>query len=96
MELAFPTHKITKNSSLDDLYILKNLYSEIGGFASTILDKRHLAFSKECVKRLSNVTAILNRLKENYTGKQEKYTDVKDGADLSALTVKELYRLYSC
>ena len=46
MELAFPTYKITKNSSIDDLHILENLYSEIGEFASTILDKRHLVFSK--------------------------------------------------
>ena len=96
MELAFPTYKITQSSPIDDLRLLENLYSEIGGFASTILDKRHLAFSRECVKRLGKVTAILARLKDNKTEIAAECTEIKTDADLTTLTVNELYNLYRC
>lgn len=94
MELAFPTYKITRNSPTADLRVLENLYSEIGGFASTILDNRYLAFSKECVKRLNKVTAILDRRIDRMADKIAECAEIKIDADLSALTVNELYNLY--
>lgn len=94
MELAFPTYKITRNSPTADLRVLENLYSEIGGFASTILDNRYLAFSKECVKRLNNVTAILNRRIDRIADKIAECTESNIDADLSALTVNEIHNLY--
>lgn len=94
MELALPTYKISKNSSTEDLRILEKLYSEIGGFASTILDSRHFAFSKECVKRLRKITSILEYRNEAIAYKAVEETTIDIMADLSKFSVDELYNLY--
>lgn len=94
MELVLPTYKISTKSPTDDLRILENLYMEIGSFASTILDKRYLSFSKECMRRLRKITSILERRKDNEAENVTSYVVVNEKVDLYTLAVDELYHLY--
>lgn len=94
MELVLPSYKVTRTTSTDDLRVLENLYSEVGGFASTILDRRYIAFSKECAKRLCKVSSILHGRIEYRESQTTESQEISADVNLSALTIDELYDIY--
>lgn len=100
MVLALPSrimnYKVSAISPTDELITLGQILSEVGDYACTILDKEHLSFTRKCSNRLKKVVGELTSrgciqspddLYEIQKGKAEQ-------ADLSALTIDELHKLY--
>lgn len=111
MSVAIPerilNYRISATSPTDELLTLRHIYSEVGEYASTILDREHTALSKKCATRLNRVEKQLT-LRHNFMAVKEEGNDRCaeaggndiistgrfDGEALSAMTVDELYNLY--
>ena len=94
MSIAIPerilNYRISATTTTDELLTLRHIYSDIGEYASTILDREHTALSKKCATRLNKVEKQLSS-RQNILSAEEEDTNF---SNLSALTVDELYQLY--
>lgn len=89
-------YKVSSSSPTDELLTLGQILSEVGAYASTVLDRDHLTLSRECGTRLRNVVVELVS-RQSIKSEDELY-DVPQtgpsGSDLSALSIGELHELY--
>ena len=94
MEFSLPKYKISNSSPIEDLLVLENIYSELGGFTSTILSEKYFAFSQECVKQLNLIANVLERYKGGTVKIEKEKVPSNEGLDFSSLSIAELYYLY--
>ena len=100
MVLALPSrimnYKVTTASPTDELITIGQILSEVGDYACTILDKEHLSFTRKCASRLKKVVGELKS--RGSIKSQDDLYEIQKGdaasADLSAMTIDELHKLY--
>ncbi|MDE5877720.1 MAG: hypothetical protein K2H47_09545 [Muribaculaceae bacterium] len=89
-------YPVSASSPTEDLLTLGQIFSEVGDYASTVLDREHLSLSKKCVTRLRKVVGEL--ISRHRIQSAENLYDMPEGElvrkDLTALTVGELHSLY--
>ena len=89
-------YKVSAASPTDELFTIGQILSEMGAYACTILDREHLAFSRKCATRLKKVVSELTsrgRIQSPDDLYEMPTTDIQP-ADLSAMTISELYDHY--
>ncbi len=89
-------YRVSPSSPTDELLTLGRIFSEVGDYASAILDREHLSLARRCVTRLNKVVGeLLSR--RSITSAEELY-DIPEsepvGADLQSLSIDELHSLY--
>lgn len=89
-------YKVTAASPTDELLTLGQILAEVGDYASTILDREHLAMARKCVSKLKKVVAelISRRCISSEDNLYEMPETEPEATDLSLLTIPELYALY--
>lgn len=100
MVLALPSrimnYKVSAVSPTDELITIGQIFSEVGDYASTILDKEHLSFARKCSSRLKTVVSEL--ASRGSIKSQDDLYEIQKGkaetVDLSAMTIDELHKLY--
>lgn len=92
-------YNVSAASPTDELLTLGQILSEVGDYASTVLDSEHLSLSRKCSTRLRKVVGELKARNSlfsieglydicpNKSGLSDKY-------DLATMTVSELHSLY--
>lgn len=100
MILALPSrimnYKVSTVSPTDELITIGQILSEVGDYACTVLDKEHLSFTRKCAGRLKKVVGELTsrgciRSSDDLYEIQEV---TAESADLSAMSIGELHKLY--
>lgn len=89
-------YKISELSPTDELITLGQIFSEVGDYASTILDNEHIEFSRKCSEKLEIVVReLLTRQSIQSPKDLYEIPEIKtDERELSAMSVGELYMLY--
>lgn len=89
-------YRVLSSSPTDELLTIGRIFSEVGNYASTILDREHLAMARQCMNHLSKVVGELES-----RGSIEWVDDLDTMAqevpvvpDLATLSIAELYDLY--
>lgn len=74
------------------------IFSEVGDYASTVLDREHLSMSRKCMTRLNKVVneLIARQSIQSVDNLYDIRSDAPANADLASLTIAELYSLYRC
>lgn len=89
-------YNVSSASPTDELMTLGQILSEVGDYASTVLDREHLSLSRKCGARLRKVVGELMS-RQSIQSENDLYemppTELCD-SDLSALSVPELHCLY--
>lgn len=89
-------YRVSAASPTAELITVGQILSEVGDYASTILDREHLSFTRKCAARLRKVVAEL--IARHCIGApQDLYETEKcdlHPADLSAMTISQLHNLY--
>lgn len=89
-------YSVSPSSPTDELLTVGQALSEVGGYASIILDREHLSLSRKCETRLHKVVEEL--VSRQCILSAENLHDVPDsdpaGTDLEILTIGELHTLY--
>lgn len=89
-------YSVTSSSPTDELLTLGQIFSEVGGYASTVLDREHLLMSRKCSTRLRKVVGEL--VSRRCIKSEENLYDMPLseplGSDLRFLTIDELHALY--
>ena len=89
-------YSVSPSSPTDELLTLGQIFSEVGDYASTILDREHLSLSRRCVTRLNKVVDELVSRKRILSA--ENLYDMPESepvsTDLGSLTIDELHCLY--
>lgn len=89
-------YSVSSSSPTDELMILGQIFSEIGDYASTILDREHLSLSCRCVTRLNKVVAEL--ISRQHISSADNLYDMpvseSVGSDLAFMKIDELHSLY--
>ncbi len=89
-------YRISALSPTDELLTLGQIYSEVGDYASSVLDSEHLSLSKKCGARLSKVVGELisrQRIDSAANLYDISYAEVVDD-DITTMTIGELHSLY--
>lgn len=89
-------YNVSQSSPTDELMTLGQIFSEIGDFASTILDSDHLSLSKKCCNRLNKIVKELV-LRQKIDSAEDLYNIPEEELvinDLSCLSIGELHNLY--
>lgn len=84
------------DSPTDELLTLGQILSEVGDYASTILDREHLSMARKCMNRLRKVVGELTA-RQCIVSKDNLYEMPQWEpvcADLHSLTIDELHALY--
>ncbi len=84
-------YRVSAASPTDELLTLRHIYSEVGEYASTILDREHLLLAEKCATRFDRVVKQLDK-RQGVLSRESKHEEVY--APLSELSVGELYELY--
>ena len=89
-------YRVTAASPTGELLTLGRILSEVGDYASTTLDRQHLSLTRKCASRLKKVVGELIARKciqspEDLYELPESHTEA---ADLSTMSIRELYDLY--
>lgn len=90
-------YPVSATSSAEELLTLGQILSEVGDYASTVLDRPHLSLAKRCAVKLRKVVGELisrgciESAEDLYTISSEAEPA---GTDFAAMTVGELYALY--
>lgn len=100
MESVLPSrvmnYSVSSKSPTEELLTLGQILSEVGDYASTILDREHLSLSRKCGTRLRKVVCELVS-RESIESVEELYDmpeyEIADN-DLSTMTIGELHSLY--
>lgn len=89
-------YRISATSPTDELVALGQIYAEVGDYASTVLDREHLALARFCSSMLKKLVPVL--IDRGVIVTEDDLYDMDEAdlghTDLSAMTVDELYRLY--
>lgn len=89
-------YSVSSMSPTDELLTLGQIFSEVGDYASTILDREHLSLSRKCVTRLRKVVDELVSRKCIISA--ENLYDVPTvepaNSNLKTLSIGELHLLY--
>lgn len=91
-------YTVSAKSPTDELMTLGQILSEVGDYASTILDREHISLSRKCVTRLRKVVCELVS-RQSIKSVEDLYGMPKDeivANNLSTLTIGELHSLYRC
>lgn len=100
MVLALPSrimnYKVSTVSPTDELITIGQILSEVGDYACTVLDKEHLSFTRKCAARLKKVVGEL--ISRGCIRSTDDLYEIQKGpaesADLSAMSIGELHKLY--
>lgn len=100
MVIALPSrimnYKVSAVSPTNELITIGQIFSEVGDYACTILDKEHLSFARKCARRLKKVVSELTS--RGSIKSQDDLYEIQKGnaasADLSTMTIDELHSLY--
>ena len=100
MTTAIPSrimdYRVTASSPSEELMTLGQIFSEIGSYASTILDRQHTSLAKKCFTRLAKIIGELTA--RHKIQSEDCLHTIPEGAlvstDLATMTVGELYDLY--
>lgn len=89
-------YRVTPSSPTEELMTVGQTLAEIGGYASTVLDREHLAISRKCSTRLNKVVGelISRRTLLSSEGLHDIPPQAPAGSDLAAMTVSGLHSLY--
>lgn len=89
-------YRVSVKSPTDELLTLGQIFSEVGDYASTILDRKHLSLSRRCVTRLNKVVDEL--VSRQCILSAENLYDMPESepvsSDLGSLSIDELHCLY--
>lgn len=89
-------YKVSAVSPTYELITIGQLFSEVGDYASAILDKEHLSFASKCASRLKTVVSEL--ASRGCIKSQDDLYEIPKvyaaSADLSTMTIDELHRFY--
>lgn len=89
-------YSVSSSSPTDELLTLGQIFSEVGDYASTILDREHLSLSRRCVTRLNKIVAELVSRQTILTAENLYDMPQSDpvSPDLKAMSIHDLHRLY--
>ncbi|MDE6342007.1 MAG: hypothetical protein K2K93_06795 [Muribaculaceae bacterium] len=89
-------YRVSSSSPTDELLTLGRIFSEVGDYASAVLDREHLSLARRCVTRLNKVVGELLSRKTITTAENlyDMPESVPVGSDLTSLSIDELHRLY--
>ena len=92
-------YNVSAASPTDELLTLGQILSEVGDYASTVLDREHLSLSRKCVTRLRKVVGELKARNglfsvEGFYDISPEKSGLSDKSDLAMMTVSELHSLY--
>ena len=89
-------YKESAASPTDELVTLGQIPSEVGDYASSILDRDHLSLTRKCASRLKKVVdELISR--QHIQSQEDLYAISEVGpevVDLTAMPIDELYKLY--
>ena len=89
-------YKVSAASPTDELVTLGQIPSEVGDYASSILDRDHLSLTRKCASRLKKVVdELISR--QHIQSQEDLYAISEVGpevVDLTAMPIDELYKLY--
>lgn len=89
-------YTVSASSPTDELLTLGQIFSEVGDYASTILDREHLSLSKKCGIRLAKIVGEL--VSRQSIQSVESLYDMPEAEpvsiDFAAMTIEELHSLY--
>ena len=91
-------YSVSSSSPTDELLTLSQIYSDVGNYASTVLDREHISLAHKCMTRLKKVVNELVS-RECISSHESLYSLPKSSpvsTDLSALSITELHNLYRC
>ena len=92
-------YNVSAASPTDELLTLGQILSEVGDYASTVLDREHLSLSRKCGTRLRKVVGELKARNSLFSVEGlydicSNITDLSDKSELATMTVSELHSLY--
>lgn len=89
-------YNVTSSSPTDELLTLGQIFSEVGDYASTVLDREHISLSHRCVTRLNKVVAELISRQHILSADNLYDMPVSEsvGSDLAFMKIDELHSLY--
>ena len=91
-------YSVSSSSPTDELLTLSQIYSDVGNYASTVLDREHISLAHKCMTRLKKVVNELVS-RECISSHESLYSLPKSSlvsTDLSALSITELHNIYRC
>lgn len=100
MAICLPTrimnYNVSSSSPTDELLTVGQILSEVGDFASTILDREHLSLSRKCMTRLNKVVGELvsRQCIQTADSLYDISLEVPVATNLKSLTIAELHSLY--
>lgn len=91
-------YNVSSSCPTDELLTIGQILSEVGDYASTILDQEHISMSRKCMAKLEKVVRELVSRKciKSETNLYDMPQSCPIGTDLGNLTISELYNLYRC
>lgn len=92
-------YNVSAASPTDELLTLGQILSDVGDYASTVLDSEHLSLSRKCSTRLRKVVGELKARNSLFSVEGlydicSNITDLSDKSELATMTVSELHSLY--
>lgn len=92
-------YNVSAASPTDELLTLGQILSEVGDYASTVLDREHLSLSRKCGIKLRKVVGELKARNSLFSVEGlydicSNITDLSDKSELATMTVSELHSLY--
>lgn len=89
-------YRVLASSPTDELLTLGQIYSEVGDYASSILDREHLSLSRKCGTRLAKVVGeLISRQSIDSAANLYDMPGAETVADdLTSMTIGELHSLY--
>lgn len=94
-------YNVSSASPTDELITIWQILSEVGDYASTVLDREHLSLSRKCGTRLRKVVGEL-KARDSLFSDEGLYdicpdkSGLSDKSELATLTIEELHSLYRC
>lgn len=89
-------YRVSADSPTDELFTLGQIFSEIGSYADTVLDREHLSFARRCASRLKKVVGelVARHCIQSQDDLYEMPACAVANPDLGKMSVSELHALY--
>lgn len=89
-------YRVSPSSPSDELLTVGRIFSELGDYASAILDREHLSLSRRCVTRLNKVVdeLVSRRIIQSAENLHDLPEPDPSVPDLRSMTVAELHSHY--
>lgn len=89
-------YRVSPSSPTDELLTVGRILSELGDYASTVLDREHLSLSRRCVTRLNKVVdeLVSRRIIQSAENLHDLPEPDPSLPDLRSMTVAELHSHY--